>query len=463
MKQALEINSPMTVTEMRASLSLAGIYMLRMLGLFMILPVFSIYARGLSDSTPLLIGLAISAYGLTQALFGIPFGMWSDRAGRKKVITAGLLVFAVGSMVAALSDSIYGVILGRAIQGLGAIAAVVMALAADLTREEHRTKAMALIGVSIGISFAVSMVAGPVLDGWVGVKGIFWIIAGLAICGIAVLHLLVPTPLISRFHRDAQAQPGQLSKVLANPELLRLDFGIFALHLILTATFVVVPLILRDSLQMETARHWQIYLPVFVLSLATMVPFVILAEKNRKMKAVFIAFIGVVAAADAGLMLATDSLPSVGALLYIFFTGFNLLEATLPSMVSKIAPPDLKGTAMGVYSTAQFLGAFAGGVCGGWIYGAFGLHEVFLFCALVATLWVLIALGMAPPRHLSSLLIRIGELAEDEAHFLSRRLLEVAGVAEAVVLAEDGVAYLKVDKDKLDRGELEKLLQASVA
>ncbi|HUL11759.1 MAG TPA: MFS transporter [Methylococcaceae bacterium] len=463
MKQALEIDSPMTAAELRASLSLAGIYMLRMLGLFMILPVFSIYARGLSDSTPLLIGVAISAYGLTQALLGIPFGMWSDRAGRKKVITAGLLIFAIGSMVAALSDSIYGVILGRSIQGAGAIAAVVMALAADLTREEHRTKAMALIGISIGISFAVSMVAGPVLDGWVGVRGIFWIIAALAISGIVVLLFLVPTPLISRFHRDTEAQPRQFSKVLANPELLRLNFGIFALHLILTATFVVIPLILRDSLQLETARHWQVYLPVFVLSLATMVPFVILAEKKRKMKAVFVGFIGVVAAADAGLLLVKDSVLVIGALLYVFFTGFNLLEATLPSMVSKIAPPDLKGTAMGVYSTSQFLGAFAGGVSGGWIYGAFGLHDVFLFCALIASLWALIAVGMAPPRHLSSLLINVGELESDEAWSLSRQLLQVTGVSEAVVLAEDGVAYLKIDKEMLDRSELEKLLQESTA
>lgn len=425
MKQALEIDSPMTREELRASLSLAGIYMLRMLGLFMILPVFSIYARGLADSTPLLIGLAISAYGLTQALFGIPFGMWSDRAGRKKVITVGLMIFAIGSVLAALSDSIYGVIVGRAIQGAGAIAAVVMALAADLTREEHRIKAMALIGVSIGISFALSMVAGPILSGWVGVKGIFWIIMGLALAGIAVLFLLVPTPAVSRFHRDAQAQPGQFSKVLANPELLRLDFGIFALHLILTATFVVIPLVLRDSVQMETARHWQVYLPVFVLSLATMVPFVILAEKKRKMKPVFVGFIGVVAAADTGLLVIGDSLFAIGALLYVFFTGFNLLEATLPSMVSKIAPPDLKGTAMGVYSTAQFLGAFAGGISGGWIYGAFGLHSVFLFCALIAVLWVYVAIRMEPPRHLSTLMINVGEMAEDEAHFLSQQLLQI--------------------------------------
>jgi len=463
LRQALEIDSPMTRLEMRASLSLAGIYMLRMLGLFMILPVFSIYARDLADSTPFLIGLAISAYGLTQALFGIPFGMWSDRAGRKKVITFGLLIFAIGSGVAALSDSIYGVILGRAIQGTGAIAAVVMALAADLTREEHRTKAMAIIGVSIGIAFAISMVSGPILAGWVGVKGIFWIIAGLAFFGIAVLFVWVPTPVISRFHRDTQAQPEQFRKVLANPELLRLDFGIFALHLILTATFVVTPLVLRDSIQIETARHWQVYLPVFVLALATMVPFVIMAEKKRQMKAVFVSFICVIALADTGLMLVKDSLFAIGALLYVFFTGFNLLEATLPSMVSKIAPPDLKGTAMGIYSTAQFLGAFAGGISGGWIYGAFGLHDVFLFCALIAVLWALIAVGMAPPRHLSSLLIRIGELAEDEAYFLSQQLLQVSGVAEAVVLAQDGVAYLKVDKDKLDRNELEKLLQGSAA
>lgn len=458
MKQALEIDTPMTRMEVRASLSLAAIYMLRMLGLFMILPVFSIYARTLADTTPFLIGLAISAYGLTQALFGIPYGMWSDRVGRKKVIAFGMLVFAAGSVVAALADSIYGVILGRSLQGAGAVAAVVMALAADLTREEHRTKAMALIGVSIGISFAFSMVAGPVLDGWVGVKGIFWIIAGLALGGIAVLFLLVPTPVLSSFHRDTEAQPALFGKVLGNAELLRLDFGIFALHAILTATFVVVPLVLRDSLALETSRHWQVYLPVFVLSLFSMVPFVILAEKQRKMKAVFVAAIGVIATADAGLLLVRDNLYYVGFLLYVFFTGFNLLEAVLPSMVSKIAPPDLKGTAMGVYSTAQFLGAFVGGISGGGIYGAFGLQYVFLFCAAMAVIWGLVAIGMAPPRHLSSLLIRVGELAVEEAHFLSQRLLEISGVAEAVVLAGDGVAYLKVEKDKLDRPALEQLL-----
>lgn len=459
MNPALEIDTPMTRTELRASLSLAAIYMLRMLGLFMILPVFSLYARELADSTPLLIGLAISAYGLTQAIFGIPFGLWSDRAGRKPVIAIGLLMFAGGSVVAAMSDTIYGVIAGRAIQGAGAVAAVVMALAADLTREEHRIKAMALIGISIGVSFAVSMVAGPIVAGWIGVKGLFWAIGGLALLGLAVLFWLVPNPAVSVFHRDTQPLPAQFMTVLRNLELLRLDFGIFALHLILTATFVALPLVLRDSVHLETAQHGYLYLPVFVLSLASMAPFVILAEKKRKMKAVFLGFIGLIALADAGLGTLDDSLLGIGFLLFVFFTGFNLLEATLPSMISKAAPPDLKGTAMGIYSTAQFLGAFAGGTAGGFIYGRYGLSAVFLLCAAVATLWLLVALGMKPPRYLSSILVRVGVMAEDQAHLLSQQLLTVAGVAEAVVVAEDGVAYLKADKHTLDRVALESLLQ----
>ncbi len=458
MKQALEIDTPMTSAELRASLSLAGIYMLRMLGLFMILPVFSIYARHLEGSTPALIGLAISAYGLTQALLGIPYGLWSDHVGRKKVIAFGLLIFAIGSIVAAQADSIWGVILGRSIQGAGAVASVVMALAADLTREEHRTKAMALIGISIGISFAVSMVAGPVLEGLIGVKGIFWIISGLALAGIAVLYLIVPNPVISRFHRDAEAQPDQFGKVLKNPELLRLDFGIFSLHAILTATFVVIPLVLRDTVELETASHWKVYLPVFLLSMFAMVPFVIMAEKKRKMKPVFVAFIIIVAGADIGLLFGAYNVYAIGFLLFLFFTGFNLLEATLPSMISKVAPSELKGTAMGVYSAAQFLGAFFGGVSGGAIYGAFGKPDVFAFCAILALVWALVALRMNPPRHLSSLLINFGNLSHQEAIELSAKLRQVSGVVEAVVLADDGVAYLKVEKEHLDKSALEALL-----
>lgn len=458
MKPVLEFDTPMTRQELRASLSLAAIYMLRMLGMFLILPVFAVLARDLPDATPVKVGLALSAYGMTQAVFQIPFGLWSDRWGRKPVITVGLLLFVLGSVVAALSDSIAGIIVGRSLQGAGAVAAVVMALAADLTREEHRTKAMALIGISIGISFALSMVTGPVLSHWMGLKGLFWLIAGLAVASIIVLYGVVPNPTVSRFHRDAQVRAASFGQVFRQTELLRLDFGIFCLHLILTATFVVLPLILKDRLVLATEDHWHLYLPVFVLAIVCMVPFVILAEKKRKMKPVFLAFIGLVALADVGFALLPDQFWGVFLMLFIFFTGFNLLEATLPSMVSKIAPPDLKGTAMGVYSTAQFLGAFIGGVGAGWIHGQYGTAQVFLFCALIALVWLGVALFMKPPQHLSSVLINVEGISSDQAHALCGRLLGVAGIAEAVVVAEDGVAYLKVDKDRLDHSLLAEAL-----
>lgn len=444
----------MTPTELRASLSLAIIYMLRMMGLFLILPVFSLYARQLPDATPFLIGLAISIYGLTQAVCQIPFGLWSDRVGRKSVITVGLILFAAGSVVAALSDSIYGIIAGRAIQGAGAIAAVVMALAADLTREEHRIKAMALIGTSIGLSFAISMVAGPVLSGWMGMDGLFWLIGGLAVLSLLVLHTLVPTPVVSRFHRDAQANPAQFHVVFANQELLRLNFGILALHLILMALFVVTPLLMRDALQLETATHWKVYLPVFLGSIVTMLPLIIVAEKYRRLKPVFLLAILLLVSAATGLALLPVTLYSVVGCLYLFFTGFNLLEASLPSLVSKIAPADLKGTAMGVYSTSQFLGAFFGGTGGGWLYGHYGIETVYLVCAVVALSWLLVAAFMRQPRQVSSRLIQLGELNMDEAAAGSVKLSAIAGVVEAVVIAEDGVAYLKVNQETLDEANL---------
>ena len=456
----MELDGPMTRLEWRASLSLAAIYMLRMLGMFLILPVFAIMARDLPGATPFLVGLAISAYGLTQAVFQIPFGLWSDRLGRKPVIAMGLVLFVAGSALAALSDTIYGVILGRGLQGAGAVAAVVMALAADLTREEHRTKAMALIGISIGVSFALSMVLGPLFANWLGLKGLFWLITLLAALSILVLFTWVPTPAVSRFHRDTQVWTAAFGRVLRNPELLRLDFGIFSLHLILTASFVVLPVILKDRLQLSTQDHWQIYLPVFILAIASMVPFVILAEKKRKMKPVFLAFVFLIVLADAGFIFASDQFWWVFGLLYLFFTGFNLLEATLPSMVSKCAPADLKGTAMGIYSTSQFLGAFAGGTGAGWLSGHYGPSAVFIYCMSAGLLWFLIAISMKPPRHLSSLLINVGACSKSAAQSLGQSMLEVVGVHEATVVAEEGVAYLKVDRRQLDSKALESLLGA---
>jgi predicted MFS family arabinose efflux permease len=450
----------MTPLERRASISLASIYMLRMIGMFLILPVFSVLARELPDATPFKVGLAISAYGLTQAIFQVPFGMWSDRWGRKPVICVGLILFIFGSVVAALSSSIYGIIAGRCLQGAGAVAAVVMALAADLTREEHRTKAMAMIGISIGVSFAISIVAGPVLSNWLGLQGLFWLITALAVSSLLVLFVWVPNPEITRFHSDAQLRATGIGRVFSNPELLRLDFGIFCLHLMLTASFVVVPVLIRDQLGMPASEHWYIYLPVFLLAILTMVPFVILAEKKRKMKPVFLAFIALVGIALTGFVSLGTTFWGVFFLLYLFFTGFNLLEATLPSMISKIAPPDLKGTAMGIYSTAQFLGAFVGGTGAGLLVGSYGSASVFIYCGTAALLWLLVAWGMKTPKHLTSRLENIRDIPKDRMPLLSETLLAVPGVIEAVVVPDDGVAYLKVDRLLMDDDALREALKA---
>ncbi|WP_370590872.1 MFS transporter [Thiohalobacter sp. COW1] len=453
-----EQHANMTRGERRAAVSLAGIFAMRMLGLFMILPVFALYADDYTGATPGLIGLAIGAYGFTQALLQIPFGLLSDRFGRKRIIAIGLLLFALGSLVAALADSIWGVILGRALQGAGAIAAAVMALAADLTREEHRTKAMAVIGMSIGLSFALALVLGPWLGHWIGLSGIFWLTAVLALSGLVILRWSVPSPALSRPHRDAQPVPAQFLAVLRDARLLRLDFGILALHLILTASFVSLPLVLRDSLGLAPDRHAWLYLPVLVLSVAVMIPFIIQAEKQQRMKPVFLAAIVMVLAGELALVQWQGQLAGVVLALFVFYVGFNILEATLPSLISKTAPADSKGTAMGFYSSSQFLGAFLGGALGGVLHGRFGATGVFLGCALIALVWLAVAAGMERPRYLASRLVGVGRLTPPQAGMLARELGRVPGVVEAVVVAEDETAYLKVDPRALDEAALETLV-----
>jgi MFS family permease len=453
----LDAVAGMSRTEARSAASMAGIYALRMLGLFMILPVFALYAEELQGATPALTGLAIGIYGLTQAFLQIPYGLVSDRLGRKPVIIFGLLVFAFGSVVAAAADSIFVVIIGRALQGAGAIAAAVMALTADLVREEHRVKAMAIIGMSIGASFALAMVLGPVLNTWVGVPGIFWLTAVLAIGGIAVVAMLVPDPLITRVRRDAEAIPEQFATVLRDPQLLRLDIGIFSLHLILTASFVVLPLALRDLAELPASQHWEVYLPVLLLSLPMAIPFILQAEKHRRMKQVFVGGILVIVVAELALYGAHDQVLTIAVALFVFYSAFNVLEAILPSLIAKMAPPDSKGTAMGFYSSSQFFGAFVGGATGGWLHGRFGLETVFLFCALAALVWLVFAASMKNPRYLSTRLLRVGNLDRVAARKLGQQITAVRGVAEAVVIGEDGVAYLKVDQHALDEEALNAL------
>jgi len=390
----------MTGSERRAALSLAGIFSLRMLGLFMIYPVFALWAKQLPDATEFTIGLALGVYGLTQALFQIPLGFLSDRVGRKRIITAGLLLFAIGSVVAALSHSIYGIIFGRLLQGAGAVGSATLALAADLTREENRTKAMAIIGMTIGASFSLALVTGPILNRWIGVPGIFWLTAVLALLGIGVLYTLVPKPLVSRVHGEAEPVPALFKRVLTDRELLRFDFGIFVQHAILTASFLSVPFLLEQS-GVTLHDQWFVYLPVLVVSVIFMVPLIIMAERGR-MKPIFLASVATLGVSQLLLLLGYGGLPVVIGALLAFFTAFNLLEASLPSLISRVAPAEAKGTALGIYSSSQFFGIFVGGALGGWLQGILGFIGVFGLCSVLAGLWLAVAIAMRPPGRASS-------------------------------------------------------------
>lgn len=444
---------PMTGRERRAAVGLAGIFALRMLGLFLILPVFALHARDLAGATPLLIGIAIGAYGLTQALLQIPFGMLSDRIGRKPVIFGGLVLFAFGSLIAASADDIGGVIAGRVLQGSGAIAAAVMALTADLTREEVRIRAMAGIGIGIGVAFGLALVLGPILGHRVGLSGLFWFTAALAVGGMLILVLVVPTPDHSSVHRDAEPVASQFGRVLRARELVRLDFGILTLHMMMTSLFLVIPLALGDQ-GLDAEHHWWVYLAVLLLSMGAMVPFIIQAEGKGRMKPVFLGSVLALALALAGFYLLDAGLWSLVFFLFLFFTAFNLLEASLPSLISRIAPADAKGTAMGVFATSQFAGAFCGGLLGGWVHQGYGPDAVFLFGAVLAVIWFLVARPMANPRPVSNQVVRLRAEPGMDAADLQRRLLEIPGVEEAVVAMDEGCAYIKVDKLRLDWAEL---------
>lgn len=453
----------MTTTERRASLGLAGIYGLRMLGLFIILPVFALYAEHLpGGDSHLLMGIALGAYGLTQAILQIPAGWLSDRYGRKPVIYLSLILFALGSFVAVFADNIYWVILGRVVQGAGALNAAVMALTADLTREEHRTKAMALIGISIGITFSISMVLSPLLNDMIGVPGIFALTGVLALLAMGVVKFVIPDPAITRFHSDTEASSNKFAEVLHNKELLRLDFGIFSLHAILMSVFMQVPFVLqRDGL--PVAQHWKIYLPVMLIAFALMVMPLIIAEKKAKMKQVFIGAVALALCGQLLLLLAQDSLWGVATALLIFFTAFNILEATLPSMISKISPLAAKGTAMGVYSSVQFLGAFFGATVGGALMQYVGGNAVFIFSIALLLAWLAVAYGMQPLAVVRTKLYHLGELSDAQGAQLQQQLALLQGVREAMVVAAEGMACLKVDMQGYDETAVELLVTQTTA
>lgn len=436
----------MSAVELRASMSLASIYGLRMLGMFLILPIFSIYAETLpGGDNHLLIGLALGAYGLTQAIFQLPFGMASDRYGRKRVIYIGLLLFVAGSFIAGFAQDLYMVIFGRAIQGAGAVSAAITALVADLTREDQRTKAMAMIGGTIGATFALSLILGPALNQWIGVPGIFFLTGVLATLAMLVIKYLVPDPQTSRFHTDAEASPNKLREVLADTQLLRLNFGIFALHAAQMAMFVVVPFAIKASSGLSENDHWMIYLPIMVVSFALMVPAIIYGEKRARLKQVFVGAIAVMLLAQLMFAGSVHYFWGIVASLAIYFIGFNVLEASLPSLISKIAPAAAKGTAIGVYNTSQSFGIFVGGALGGYLSHYYGFAAVFIFCSVLMALWLIFALTMRTPPAVKSKLYHLQDMSPQRATALAQRLGELRGVREAVVLPDEKLAILKVD------------------
>lgn len=435
-----------TTQERRSVTALAAIFAFRMLGLFMILPVFSTYADDLIGANRFLIGVAIGSYGLTQACLQIPFGFLSDCFGRKPIIALGLCLFALGSMVAAMSHSIYMMIIGRALQGTGAIGSTLIAFVADVTKEQNRTKAMAVVGLVIGTSFSVAMVLGIFLSSHIGLSGIFWVTAGLALIGLVILFTAVPTPPRTTLHRDSEAVPALFRSVLTNMDLLRLDFGIFCQHAILTATFIVVPIALEKYIGMGSQQQWYLYLPILIVSFLAMVPLIIVAEKRRKMKPIFLLAIACIGIAQVLLAFLHSYLWEFALSLCLFFTAFNLLEASLPSLISKIAPAGSKGTAMGVYSSSQFLGIFLGGASGGYLYQHYHLMGVFFGCASLALLWFAVSFFMNPTPYLSTLLLPVNVNDEAQAQQLAQQLRAQPGVNDVAIAIEEGVAYLKIDK-----------------
>lgn len=387
--------APVLPSQSRSVISLASLYIVRMLGLFMVLPVLSLAADDYTGSSLFLLGLALGIYGLTQACLQIPFGVMSDRYGRKPLIIVGLLLFALGSFLAAIATTVEGLIIGRALQGAGAIAGVIMAMVGDLTSEQNRSKAMATIGASIGIAFALSLVIGPLVTSVAGVRGVFWLTLALALVGIAIVVWGVPS--VPQQTARPSLSLSSLQSVLASRALWHLNLGIFVLHAVLMALFVALPLLLKQVGIPNLSHSW-VYLLVMTAAFICMVPLMILGERRQKVKVIFVSMLGLAAVALAGLAIVALSKAVVITAMLLFFIAFNYLEATLPSLMSKTVPSIYRGAGSGLFSTCQFLGAACGGVLGGWLFDRYGLSAMLVACVLAIGLWLVSACFMSLPK-----------------------------------------------------------------
>ena len=425
-----------------------------MLGLFMVLPVMALYFGDYRGATPFLLGVSLGIYGFTQAIFQIPLGLLSDKIGRRSVIVGGLVLFVLGSVVAGLADSAVGLIVGRALQGTGAIASTLMALITDFTSEQNRTKAMAVVGGTIGISFALAMVIGPVIAAAAGLSGIFWLTAAFGLLGTVIVWFAVPSAVPRRQNRETLTDLSVIGRLLRDPVLQRLNLGIFSLHLVLMAAFVAVPSILSLELAIPEKDLWWVYIALLGGSFVIMLPAVIVGEKYARQKHSFISAIALMALSVLILGLYRSDWVTL-LMLLLFFSAFNLLEASLPSWLSKVCPAGNRGTAMGIYSTSQFMGAFFGGVIGGWALGSVGIDGLFFILAMILLIWLVVALGMQAPKPLQTLVLKVGD--RDPQEFL-KIISTMAGVEDILLIEGEELAYLKVDKKTVDLERLKPFL-----
>jgi MFS family permease len=438
---------------------IATIFSFRLLGLFMLIPIFTLYANELGHASPTLIGIALGSYGLSQGLLQIPFGMLSDRFGRKSIITIGLIFFAIGSLIGAYAQSIELMIVARILQGAGAIGSVLMALLADLTPDEKRTKAMAVVGVTIGLSFSLAMIISPMVAGHYGLAGIFYLTAIMAIAAICLLHFVIPTPKKDPFHQHDIILPQQFKQVLKSQPLQQLNAGIFFQHLILTSTFFVLPLLLKEHIQQgHLSESWHFYLPLMVVAFIIMVPIIAIGERKQQMKRVFILSVALTALSQLLLIFFSQHWISLCLTVIVYFIAFNTLEASLPAQVSRQAGANNKGTAMGIYSSSQFLGIFVGGALAGITYNYAGGIGIFLFNTLMSLLWLSITFFMRPNDYQITLtfVLKNARVNTDE---LQHALQQLKGVDSISINSTEKTIHLLVSKAHYENDSAETILQ----
>ncbi|MFP3019511.1 MAG: MFS transporter [Arsenophonus sp.] len=449
-------NTKMTSKELKAIWGLGAVFTLRMMGMFIVLPILSNYGRELKNANELLLGLTIGIYGISQAIFQIPFGLMSDRFGRKKLIISGLLIFIFGSVIAAITNSIWGIIIGRALQGAGAISSVIIALISDLTSEQNRTKAMVFIGISFGITFAISIVLGPIITYIIGLHGLFWGIGLLAFGSVLIMIFIVPDSQCHIINYKTHFMKNNVKKIINNRQLLKFNFDILCLHTLLMANFVVLPLVIIDS-GLQDKQHWKVYLSTLFISFIMVLPFIIYAEKKYRIKEIFLLFIGILFISELFFCFSNNHFFLIVIGLQLFFISFSVMETLLPSLISKEAPIRYKGTTMALYSISQFLGVALGGILGGLFFQLNGSFLVFIANLILCICWFFINLNMYHPSYIKNIRLILPKEIKD-FNLLQIQLMNEPGVREVMFDLKTFIVYIKIDKKITNQKQLENII-----